>query len=175
MAKKDNESGAEKPKRKYTRKAASAEQTEVKGTAPAVEEKAIPEESVVIVEGTSDTVCVALNSPQDRIYRIPIGTEPKDRSYHPIYIKGGSSKLRGVKTGVIPIGTYGYTTISRDDWNLIVRHYGNTESFKNGLIFACNTEAEAKKEAKGRRELRHGLEPIDPTKTKTKEYDGKLA
>ena len=41
--------------------------------------------------------------------------------------------------------------------------------FKNGLIFAQNDTASARAKAKELKDTRHGLEPVDPKRTTTKE------
>lgn len=90
-----------------------------------------------------------------------------------IKINGSNENLRGEKEGILAIGKFGESIIDRQDWEEIVRQYGNMTIFKNGLIFAQSDTASARAKAKELKDTRHGLEPIDPEKTVSKVDDGK--
>ena len=86
-----------------------------------------------------------------------------------IKINGSNENLRGANEGILSIGKFGESIIDRQDWEEIVRQYGNMTIFKNGLIFAQNDTASARAKAKELKDTRHGLEPVDPKRTTTKE------
>lgn len=86
-----------------------------------------------------------------------------------IKINGSNENLRGANEGILSIGKFGESIIDRQDWEEIVRQYGNMTIFRNGLIFAQNDTASARAEAKELKDTRHGLEPVDPKRTTTKE------
>lgn len=107
----------------------------------------------------SDTVFVALN----RVNGIKFALANGER----VLINGNGAPLVGREMGVIPIGGYGLTEISREAWEYIEKTYGCMEIFQNGLIFATDKRGDTEMESVNRRSLRHGLEPIDPEKTVT--------
>lgn len=86
-----------------------------------------------------------------------------------IKINGSNENLRGANEGILSIGKFGESIIDRQDWEEIVRQYGNMTIFRNGLIFAQNDTANARAKAKELKDTRHGLEPVDPKRTTTKE------
>lgn len=86
-----------------------------------------------------------------------------------IKINGSNENLRGANEGILSIGKFGESIIDRQDWEEIVRQYGNMTIFRNGLIFAQNDTASARAKAKELKDTRHGLEPVDPKRTTTKE------
>lgn len=86
-----------------------------------------------------------------------------------IKINGSNENLRGANEGILSIGKFGESIIDRQDWEEIVRQYGNMTIFKSGLIFAQNDTASARAKAKELKDTRHGLEPVDPKRTTTKE------
>lgn len=122
------------------------------------------ETSEVVEEVKNDTVVVCSNFPRDVIYIV------KDNNGHDvkIRIKGNSANLRGKGSGILPIGAYGITAnVPAEAWEQIKQRYRDDVRIKQGLIFA-STPNKARKEAKERKDLRNGFEPIDPTKTKVK-------
>lgn len=90
-----------------------------------------------------------------------------------VLITGTSSYLRGKEMGVIPVGTAAFTKVDREDWEYITKHWVKFEPLVNGLIYASKDEESAKAEATEKAELRDGFEPVDPTKTTTKENTDK--
>ena len=86
-----------------------------------------------------------------------------------IKINGSNENLRGANEGILSIGKFGESIIDRQDWEEIVRQYGNLTIFKRGLIFAQNDTASARAKAKELKDTGHGLEPGDPKRTTTKE------
>ena len=115
-------------------------------------------------EVKNDTVVVCSNFPRDIIYVV------KDNSGHDveIRIKGNSANLRGKGSGILPIGAYGITAnVPAGAWEQIKQKYCDDARIKQGLIFA-STPNKARKEAKERKDLRNGFEPIDPKQTKVK-------
>lgn|GEM_PF-3828029 len=109
---------------------------------------------------SAETVTVALNDVNDRIYVLKDGRR--------ITLKCGASHLRGQKSAALPKGAYGLTRIAKADWEEIEKHYGQTKVFKNNLIFASVTDGAAGAEANEKKELVHGLESVDTEKTATK-------
>ena len=116
----------------------------------------------------NDTVTVCSNFPRD------ITFEVKDRAGRTveILIKGNSGHLRGKAAGVLPMGAYGITmNVPKEAWEQIVSVFKDDARFKNGLIFATKA-SNARAEAKERKALRNGFEPIDEKQTKVKANEG---
>ena len=86
-----------------------------------------------------------------------------------IQINGANENLRGQKEGILAVGKFGESIISKQDWEEIVRQYGRMDIFKNGLIYAQNDTDSARAKAKELKDTRHGLEPVDSKRTTTKE------
>lgn len=110
---------------------------------------------------TDDTVCIMLNHPYGLYFRMPDGRR--------VELNGNGQSLIGKDKGILPIGTSGETIIKRSDWEYILKHFGGMKIFKNGLCFATRTRHDSRIEAASRSDLRNGLEPVDPTRTATKE------
>mgnify|MGYP007101927931 CR=1 FL=1 len=108
-----------------------------------------------------DTVCVALNHPFGIKFQMPDGRK--------IVFNGNATGLIGANAKPLPAGAYGLTIIKREDWDWITANFGTMKIFSNGLCFATQKSADSKAEAEDRDDLRHGLEPVDITKTKTKQ------
>lgn len=105
----------------------------------------------------NDTVTVCSNYPRDIVFEV------KDNSGKivEILIKGNSANLRGKGAGVLPIGAYGLTVnVPKEAWEQIAEIYKDDARFKKGLIFA-STANNARSEAKERKHLRNGFEPIE--------------
>ena len=105
----------------------------------------------------NDTVTVCSNFPRDVTF------EAKDNKGNivEILIRGNGSNLRGKGAGVLPIGAYGITTnVPKEAWEQIEAIWKDDERFKKGLIFAT-TANKARAEAKERKGLRNGFEPIE--------------
>ena len=105
----------------------------------------------------SDTVTVCSNYPRDIVF------EARDNhgKLVEILIRGNSSNLRGKGAGVLPIGAYGITmNVPREAWEQISKIYKDDARFKKGLIFATDAR-NARSEAKERKNLRNGFEPIE--------------
>lgn len=116
----------------------------------------------------NDTVTVCSNFPRD------ITFEVKDRAGRTveILIKGNSGHLRGKAAGVLPLGAYGITmNVPKEAWEQIVSVYKDDARFKHGLIFATKA-SNARAEAKERKALRNGYEPVDEKQTKVKANEG---
>ena len=116
----------------------------------------------------NDTVTVCSNFPRD------ITFEVKDRAGRTveILIKGNSGHLRGKAAGVLPMGAYGITmNVPTEAWEQISSIYKDDARFKQGLIFATKA-SNARAEAKERKALRNGYEPIDEKQTKVKANEG---
>lgn len=119
-------------------------------------------------EVKNDTVVVCSNFPRDIIFKVKDNSGKDVR----ILIKGNSTNLRGLPSGILPVGAYGITAnVPIEAWEQIKRNYCNDARIKRGLIFA-STPSKARKEAKERKDLRNGFEPIDPTKIQTKPNEG---
>lgn len=112
-----------------------------------------------------DTVCVALNRPIGVVYEMPDGRR--------VELKGNGSHLIGKESGVLPVGAYGLTIIKAEDWDYIVKTYGNQKIFTNGLCFATKKKADAEEEAESRDDLRNGLEPVNVKTLKDTQEVGK--
>ena len=110
---------------------------------------------------SGDLVCVALNRPYGVSFRMPDGRK--------VVLNGNGEALIGKEKGVLPVGAYGMTMIAREDWEYIVKTFGEYSLFKNGLCFAATKRHDAEKEAESRDDLRNGLEPVDTKNTNTSE------
>lgn len=116
----------------------------------------------------NDTVTVCSNFPRDIVYEV------KDRAGRTveILIKGNSGHLRGKAAGVLPLGAYGITmNVPKEAWEQIASIYKEDARIKKGLIFAT-TANKARAEAKERKALRNGYEPVDEKQTKVKANEG---
>ena len=112
----------------------------------------------------NDTVTVCSNFPRDVIFTA------KDNAGKTvdILIRGNGGFLRGKGAGVLPIGAYGITTnVPKEAWEQISTIYKDDARFKQGLIFAT-TANKARSEAKERKALRNGFEPIEAKDVKVK-------
>lgn len=116
----------------------------------------------------NDTVTVCSNFPRDVKFRV-LDNRGQEQT---ILIKGNASHLRGLGSGILPIGAYGITAnVPKGAWEQIATIYKDDARFKEGLIFATSSK-NARSEAKERKNLRHGFEPIDASKQqKTKPND----
>lgn len=108
---------------------------------------------------TSKKVVVRLNHPYSVYFDMPDGRRVK--------VNGSNEELRGAGGVVVP-GAFGETILDREDWESISAKYGNMTIFEKGYIFAANDKASANDQAREKRELRNGLEPVDVRKTKSK-------
>jgi hypothetical protein len=109
----------------------------------------------------SNLVYVALNHPQGILFSLP--------DKRAVLIEGNATHLRGLEKGVLPVGGYGLTEVAADDWDYIKKTYGQMRIFQTGLIFAQNRRDLAMDQAGEMKAMRHGREPVDPTKTNTTE------
>ena len=155
-------------KKRAVRKPAKKKKEEVKEVIKEVAEPLVSgdviDTSEPIEEVVNDTVVVCSNFPRDIIY-VVLDNNGKEVE---ILIKGNSNNLRGKAAGILPIGAYGITAnVPAGAWEQIKTRYCDDARIKKGLIFA-STPNKARKEAKERKDLRNGFEPIDPTKTKVK-------
>lgn len=124
-------------------------------------------EEAISAEAVSDKVMVALNFPHPISFKLPNG----DGSEREVIIEGNAKYLRGADMGILPEGgAFGFTLIDRQDWDYISTYWAQLPLIKKGLLFA-STAKTIKSEATERSDTRHGLEPIDPTKTRTKESE----
>jgi len=106
-------------------------------------------------------VVVALNHPNGIKFALKDGRQ--------VVINGNATHLRGRETGVLPVGRYGLTLVKAEEWEEILRTYGQMDVFKKNLIFSRPRKAEAEDQAEEMKETRHGREPVDPTTTATTE------
>ena len=116
----------------------------------------------------NDTVTVCSNFPRDVVFEV------KDRAGRmvEILIKGNSGHLRGKAAGVLPLGAYGITmNVPKEAWEQIESLFKEDARIKQGLIFATKA-SNARAEAKERKALRNGYEPIDEKQTKVKANEG---
>lgn len=112
----------------------------------------------------NDTVTVCSNFPRDIVF-VALDNAGKKVD---ILIRGNSGFLRGKGAGVLPIGAYGITTnVPKEAWEQISAIYKDDPRFKNGLIFATSAN-KARGEAKERKALRNGFEPIEAKDVKVK-------
>ena len=113
---------------------------------------------------TDSTVCVAFNRPIGLKFPMPDGRI--------VEIKGNGDSMVGKGQKGLPIGAYGFTSINAEDWDYIVKKFGGMKIFTSGLCYATKRRSDAKEEAESRDDLRNGLEPVDVTKTDSKEDTG---
>ena len=143
-------------KKRVTRKKA------VKTTEFATGDVIMPDEIEEAVK--NDTVTVCSNFPRDVVFVVK-DNAGKDVE---ILIRGNSGNLRGKEAGVLPLGAYGITmNVPKEAWEQISSLYKDDARFKNGLIFAT-TANKARSEAKERKALRNGFEPIEANDVKVK-------
>lgn len=122
----------------------------------------LAEEAEEVVK--NDTVTVCSNFPRD----ITFEAVDNRGKVVPVLIRGNGGHLRGKAAGVLPIGAYGITTnVPKEAWEQIASVYKDDARFKNGLIFAT-TANRARAEAKERKGLRNGFEPVEEKQTKVK-------
>lgn len=131
---------------------------------PAATEAAQTAKQAAQVNGKA-MVTVALNRATGIQFAMPDGRK--------VLINGNAAHLRGLEKGVLPVGGFGLTSITAEDWEYIKKTYGGMEVFENGLLFAAERKADAVDMADERAALRHGMEPIDPENTATRPNDGK--
>ena len=118
-----------------------------------------------LLEEKSDTVCVCANVPHDIKFSVP----DNSGRMQTITIKGNGNHLKGLDRGILPIGAYGITTnVPAEAWDYIKTAYCDNRAIRNGLIFAVEA-SKARAAAKERKDLRNGLEPIEPKKARNSE------
>ena len=105
------------------------------------------------VQGGGNTVTVALCHPHGIQFIL-------DGGKRRVKLNGNAANLIGQPKGILPVGGFGLTEISVDDWEAIKATYGRMEIFKNGLCFAHDKRNDTLAEADEKAELRHGREPI---------------
>lgn len=100
-----------------------------------------------------DTVTVALNRAQGIKFILGDGRR--------VEIFGNAVHLRGKEMGELPTGgAFGLTTIPAEDWEEIVRRYGDTKLFASGRIFAQSSRSNVLAQTRDHADTRHGLEPF---------------
>lgn len=112
-----------------------------------------------VVTKSSAKVVVCLNLAHSLIFEL---------GERKIKINGTNENLRGKSEGVLAVGKYGHTIIDSQDWDAIKEKYSGMAIFKNNLIFSANDTASANAKEKELKDMRHGLEPVDPSKTTSK-------
>lgn len=120
-----------------------------------------------LLEEKNDTVCVCANVPHDIKFSVP----DNSGRMQTITIKGNGNHLKGLDRGIgiLPIGAYGITTnVPAEAWDYIKTAYCDNRAIRNGLIFAVEA-SKARAAAKERKDLRNGLEPIEPKKARNTE------
>ena len=155
----------------------ATKKTTKKVTRPRAKKVEVPVESTVIdgevigkdefeeIPVKNDTVCVCSNWVTDHIFEVLDNSGNIVR----VRVNGNGHHLRGQTSGILPIGAYGITTnVPVEVWEQIKTRYKDDPRIKQGLIFATEHN-KARKEASERKDLRNGLEPIDPKATRTKE------
>lgn len=105
---------------------------------------------------TDSTVTVCLNRPLGLYFKRPDGSR--------ITLNGNDASLIGKEKGILSVGTFGETILKKSDWEYILKTYGSAKIFKNGLCFAAERGEDARAEAQDRKDLRSGLEPVNPKK-----------
>ena len=111
--------------------------------------------------GQGEYVYVYANLPSGQVFTLPDGGR--------VEIKGvPASLLRGPDGQRLKGGKYGVTRVRRAEWEAVLRLYGGMSLFRDGLVFAVNSEHDGGQEAHGRRDMRHGFEPLDPAGKKVK-------
>lgn len=110
--------------------------------------------TVETAKPASNTVVVALNWPLGISFSLS-----KERR---VKLNGNAEGLRGKDKGQLPVGAFGLTVIPREDWEEIKAKYGGMRLFRSGLIFVAESKSNAEAEAEEKKDMRHGLEPIDP-------------
>lgn len=81
------------------------------------------------------------------------------------------SKLVGAEGEILPAGKYGVTEgVDREAWDWIKKTYAKCDFFKPGheLLIAVDKPAEARAMLEDRKDVRHGMEQVDPETLQTK-------
>lgn len=118
-----------------------------------------------LLEEKNDTVCVCANVPHDIKFTVP----DSSGRVQIITIKGNGNHLKGLDRGVLPIGAYGITAnVPAAAWDYIKTAYYDNRAIRSGLIFAVEA-SKARAAAKERKDLRNGLEPVEPKKARNSE------
>lgn len=107
----------------------------------------------------ASTVVVKLNSPHSIYFDIDEKTRVK--------VNGTAEELRG-KNGIIIPGHFGETVLEKSDWEAISRKYASMTIFQKGYIFAMDKQDDANAKASELKGQRHGLEPVDVKKQRTR-------
>lgn len=154
-AAKQNEQKKAQEEQKTTQTEQANNETQNKDAGVVVEkqENIINNAPAVKTESKNTNVVVCLKHPQGIKFKLP-----NNRS---VIIAGNATHLRGQKAPVLPVGGFGMTTISTDDWQYIKKTYSTMQIFKSGLIFASSDTASAESQAKEHDEIKSGFEPID--------------
>ncbi|MDC9591519.1 hypothetical protein PSI23_20095 [Xenorhabdus sp. XENO-10] len=105
------------------------------------------------------TINVRLNHPHGIEFPMPDGSS--------VVLKGNAFHLLGMDKGMLPVGLYGQTVIDAERWDYILKTYSEMAIFKNNLCVWDEKEANANDKAREKKELRHGREPVDTSKTTT--------
>ena len=117
--------------------------------------------SGALPEKVSGKVLVCLNRPTGIKFTLPGGRS--------VRINGNGVQLRGRDMGILPVGAYGMTLLDADDWDYIKSTYSSSMPiFSRGLIFAAPDKASALAEAREKKELRNGLEPLGQERSHTR-------
>lgn len=110
-------------------------------------ETPVPEEGGAVAAVGADGDCVVVCSKMGRD--------------HAIATPFGTVTLRGANSSAI-IGGYGKTAVPRKQWDYVERIYGKTAAWKNGVIFAADSDAYADAKAKDMAGVKTGAEPLKP-------------
>ena len=116
------------------------------------------------LSNSGSKVYVSLNWANDITFRLP-GKN--------VTVYGPNSVLRGEESGTLFVGEYATTPVNKEDWEQIQQLYGNMPIFKNRLIFANETKADAKSQEKEMQGTPSGLDPANPGDLDVKEDDKK--
>lgn len=91
-----------------------------------------------------------------------------------LHLDGNGAPLRGKEKGILSVGTYQLTEVDAEDWAYVKKTFGKMAAFVNGLIIDAPARQDVLAEAESRRELRHGMEPVNPAQTRTSPLKGDL-
>lgn len=119
---------------------------------------------------SGNTVTVAYNGVQDIAFEVVTNSGETER----LVVHGNAHELRGRDMGILPIGHFGFTrNVPAELWEAVKDQCLSKPPFdrlvKMGLLFATGTDYESNAEARNRSNTRNGVEPIDTTKTVSKE------
>jgi hypothetical protein len=135
--------------------------------APALPPNASGGDTVTVACKLPGGLILQLQKPEEMTEQAPSGprTIKVYRRYGDKYVVKGTALPFGTVPRYLIAGGYALTAgIPRDFWEQWEKQNADNAVLLSGLLFAVARTEDAESEANNRAALRHGLEPIDPSK-----------